>query len=47
METARRTVLASMIVAAVVAGGSAQDVSFERLTTAADAPADWLTYSGT
>ena len=44
METARRMVLAMMLVGAVAAGASAQDVSFERLRQAA--PADWLTYSG-
>ena len=47
METARRTMLASMIVAVAVAGPAAQDVSFDRLQAAAEAPADWLTYSGT
>ena len=47
METARRTMLASMIVAVAAAGPTAQDVSFERLRAAAEAPADWLTYSGT
>ena len=47
MEAARWGVLASMLVAAVVANASAQDVSFERLRTAGEAPADWLTYSGT
>ena len=46
METARRMVLAGMLVGALAAGASAQDVSFERLRQAAQAPADWLTYSG-
>ena len=46
METARRMVLAGMLVGVLAAGASAQDVSFERLRQAAQAPADWLTYSG-
>ena len=45
-QTAGRMVLAVMLVGAVAAGASAQDVSFERLRQAAQAPADWLTYSG-
>ena len=47
METARRFAVAGVLVGLAAAGPSAQDVSFERLSSAAEAPADWLTYSGT
>ena len=47
METARRFAVAGVLVGLAAAGPSAQDVSFERLSNAAEAPADWLTYSGT
>ncbi|MYD87284.1 MAG: PQQ-dependent dehydrogenase, methanol/ethanol family [Acidobacteria bacterium] len=47
METARRFAAAGVLVGLAAAGPSAQDVSFERLSRAAEAPADWLTYSGT
>ena len=47
METARRFAVAGVLVGLAAAGPSAQDVSFERLSRAAEAPADWLTYSGT
>ena len=46
METARRSAVAAMLVGTLAGGLSAQDVSFERLRAAAEAPADWLTYSG-
>ena len=46
METARRAAVAAMLVGTLAGGLSAQDVSFERLRAAAQAPADWLTYSG-
>ena len=46
METARRSAVAAMLVGTLAGGLSAQDVSFERLRQAAQAPADWLTYSG-
>ena len=46
METARHIAVAAVLVGVAGGGAAAQDVSFERLRAAAEAPADWLTYSG-
>ena len=45
-ETTRRVALVAILIGLGAAGLSAQ-VPFERLQAAAEAPADWLTYSGT
>ena len=47
METARHIAVAAVLAGAAAGGAAAQEVSFERLRAAAEAPADWLTYSGT